>query len=451
MTAQPDRDHVAASDSGRESDPRKTPGSGQAREIVALLRRNAEFRRLFAASVVSFLGDWFALVAVSALVKDLTGREGSTALVFAAQVLPIFFVAPLGGVLADRLDRRRIMVGSSVLRIVPALGLLAVEPLGAPWLAYVCVLSISALAAFYEPLVSAVLPNLVDRDDLSLAQAVLSSVWGSMLFIGAAVGGLVSATLGRDASFVINAATFAVAAVLILRIRRPFRSGAVAAPATVLAHLGEVWQFVKPHKVRRAFLVTKPGVGIGNGIVGLLPVYALDVFASGDAGVGLLLAGRGLGALLGPYVGRRLVGDDGRRHVWIAGVSILSYAVAYAMLPFVPTLLLAVVCVTVAHLGGGNQWVLSTYGLQLTTPDRIRGRVMSLDFALATLASGVSALVAGGAAEVFGLRSTTIGMAVAAFLFGAVWLAWTRDLWRSSEDPVAAAAPDEDGPPTASA
>lgn len=414
---------------------------GTLRELTALLRRNPDFRRLFLATVVSFVGDWFSFVAVSALVVELTGREGAPALVFAAEVLPIFLVAPLAGVLADRVDRKRIMVGADLVRIVPALGLVAASVLGEAWLAYLCVVALSAFAAFFQPVTAAVLPNLVDDEDLSLAQAALGSVWGTMLFVGAALGGLAAELLGREASFVVNAATFAVSAVLVLRIRQPLRRGAVAARASIVRHLGEVWHLARGRKVVRALMTTKAGVGIGNGIVGLLPVFALGRFGAGEAGIGLLLAARGVGALVGPYVARGLVrrggrGDDGRRQLVVIGLSICAYAAAYAFLPSAGSLFLAALAVAAAHMGGGAQWVLSTHGLQVTTEDAIRGRVMSIDFGLATLAIGVSSLAAGGLAELLGIDRTAYVLAALALVYGVTWLAWTRDLWGAERDPL---------------
>lgn len=430
------------------------PGASAARgrraALWRLLRANADFRRLFLASVVSLLGDWFAFVAVSALVAELTGSPGLAAVVYAASVLPVFLASPLAGVVADRVDRRRLMIAVDVARIVPALGLLAAAPLRSPVLAVACVVAIATLSAFFEPVVSAVLPNLVDDADLPVAQAGLGSVWGTMLFVGAGLGGLVAATFGRDAAFLVDAASFAASAILLLRIRRPFQSRAqaddhVEAPATVLAHLGEVWAFARRHKVTRALLVTKAGVGVASGIVGLLPTYALDRFGSGDAGVGVLLAARGAGALLGPFVARAFVtrrgqGSDGRRLLLACGASMLLYATAYVFLPLTNSMAAAVVCIAVAHAGGGSQWVLSTLGLQQTTPDAVRGRVMSLDFGLATLAVGVSALLAGAAAEVWGLRATSWALVAVAATSGTAWLVWTRDLRRSEVDPITAPA-----------
>lgn len=432
---------------------REVPGEGlaggpvarrsQIAELRDLLGRNPDFRRLFLASVVSFLGDWFALVAVAGLVEDVTGSEGSTALVFASEVLPIFLFAPVAGVLADRFDRKRIMISSSLLRTVPALGLLGAAALGSAPLAYACVAAISMLAAFYEPIVGAVVPNVVDRPDLSLAQAAIGSVWGTMLFVGAGIGGLVTWAFGRDTAFVVNALTFLVAAALLVRVRRPFSEGRVRVNATVLAHVGEVWRFVRPRKPVRALMVTKAGVGVGNGIVGLLPIYALSIYGAGDLGTGILLAMRGLGALIGPYVGRALYRDDGRKLVFWCGASIVAYSLAYLLLPTAGSLWVAAAVVGIAHVGGGNQWVASTTGLQVTTPDVVRGRVMSLDYSLATLAMGISSLAAAGLAEVGGVAVATLVLAGFSFLYGLGWLGWTRDLWRGDGDPLEGAQSEE--------
>lgn len=413
------------------------PGSmAQLGAVIELLRRNRDFRLLFLAAVVSLAGDWFAFVAVSGLVIELSGRESSTAVVFAANVLPIFLLSPVAGVIADRMDRRRLMVAADLLRTLPALALISVAVVRQVWLAYLCVALISALSAFFEPVTSAVLPNLVEEDDLSLAQAALSSVWGSMLFVGAALGGVFTTLFGREASFLVDALTFAVSAAFILRIRRSFRTGPVPEKASVLTHLGEVWQLARGRKLVRAFMATKAGVGVGTGIVGLLPAYATLRFGAGDQGIGLLLAARGFGALVGPFLARAIVRGDGRRQVAICGLAIVSYGAAYTVLPFAHGLAATVLCVAVAHAGGGAQWVLSTYGLQLATPDVIRGRVMSLDFGFATLAIGVSGLLAAGVAEVLGLEAASFGLAALALLYGASWLTWTRDLWRGADDPL---------------
>ena len=185
------------------------PGrASAARELIALLRRNADYRRLFFATVISFMGDWFAFVAVSGFVTEVTGKGGLAAVVYAASVIPVFLMSPLAGAIADRVDRKKMLVTVDLVRVFPALLMIPAIAWDAPWFAIACVAVLAALSAFVEPIATAVVPNVVEPEDLSLAQTALGSVWGTMLFLGAAVGGLVSATLGREATFVLNAATF---------------------------------------------------------------------------------------------------------------------------------------------------------------------------------------------------------------------------------------------------
>lgn len=405
------------------------------RALLGLLRKNPAFRRLFLATVVSLLGDWFSFVAVSGFIVERTGRPGLAAVVYSASVLPIFFLSPIAGVVADRRDRRLLMVGADVLRTVPVLGLLVALWLGSAVLAVACVLAVSAISAFFEPASAASTPNLVDPEDLPVAQAAMGGVWGTMLFLGAALGGLATATLGRQASIVIDAVSFVVSAVLIVGIRRPFRLRA-AAHDSLLGHLREVWRFVRHRPVVQALLWTKTGVGVANGIVGLLPAYAMARFGAGDGAIGTLLAARGLGALLGPFIAQRFAGGDGRKVILACGSSIVTYSIAYMFLPLTRSVGVAAIFIALAHLGGGAQWTLSTFGLQVATPDEVRGRVLSLDFGLATLAIGVSALGAAVAAELFGLDVTCWGLAAIGFVYGILWLFFTRFLWRGDVDPL---------------
>lgn len=401
-----------------------------------LLRRNPDFRRLFYATLVSLAGDWFSLVAVSGMVTEVTGGDASAALVYAAAVLPVFLLSTPAGVLADRYDRKKLMVASDLLRALPSLGLLAALHFRSPVLAIVCVATSSALSALYEPAALAATPNLVADRDLEGAQAAMGMAWGSMLLVGASLGGIASAALGRSASVILDAATFLVSAALIARIRgatSALRDHASPHPDHGLAALRP---FLRERPVVRALLFAKPGVGAANGIVGLLPGYATHRFGVGDLGLGVLLAARGLGALLGPILGRSAASADGRRLLLLCGAGSLLYAAAYAVLPVAPSIAVAAACAIVAHIGGGGQWMLSTVALQRATPDALRGRVLGLDYGIATAAIGVSGIAAAALVTRLDLaRATWVLVAIAA-VYGLSWLFWTRGLRRGNVDPL---------------
>lgn len=361
--------------------------------MLDLLRRNRDFRLLFLAQLVSFGGDWFANVALIGLLLDLTDGSGLAAsLVFLASTLPAFLVTPLTGVAADRFDRRRLIVAVSAVQAVAALGFLLTGR-GHWWVGLVAQALVSAAGAFVLPAAGAALPNLVDPDDLPAGNVLLGSTYGVMLAVGAGLGGLFAARFGRPASFVADALTFVVTGSLILLIRRPLQAARQAGPRPrmrPLADTAEALRFARGHRPVLALLGSKLGFGITGGVVGVLALVSTETFHAGDGGTGLLLAGRGVGVVVGPFLAGRLARRGVSGMLLACGISSLVFAVGYGLVPLAPVLPLAAVGVLVAHLGGGAQWTLSTMGLQVTVPDGLLGRVLAADFALVSLSLSVS-------------------------------------------------------------
>ncbi len=415
--------------SGREP----VESAGGLRAGLSLLRRNPDFRRLYLASAISLGGDWFLLVALLGLVLDLTESALSVGLLIGAQEIPFFLTSPVGGALADRLDRRRLMVGCDVARALLCLGFLAVRDAETVWLVYLLIAVISSFSAAFDPASSAALPNLVDQEDLGPANAIAGSLWGTMLAVGAAVGGLVAATLGRDTAIVIDAASFAVSGALIAAVHRRFSEERERTehPGVVRATVETVRYARKDHRVL-ALLAVKAGFGLGAGVLVLISVFAEEEFHLGEIGIGILMAARGVGALIGPFLGRRLAGPDDRRLFGAIGVALTTFGVAYALLGLTPGIALAALVVAVAHLGGGAQWVLSSYGLQRVVPDRIRGRIFAFDAALITLTLTVSSLATGWLATTWGARPAAVGLGAVAIAYAGVWTWLTTDVRRAT-------------------
>ena len=406
--------------------------------MIGLLRRNGDFRAVFFAQIVSFCGDWFATVAMLGLVHDRTGSGLATAAVFVVQMLPAFALSPFAGPAADRFDRRTLMATVSLLQAGSA-GLFLVASHGPVAFAFVAQGSISALGAFFAPASQAALPNLVDRDDLPLATVMMSSTWGAMLALGAAIGGLFTLAFGRDASFVADGASFLVAAGLIASVRRPTQeAGKVRAHGRMrpLADSIETFRYARTNRVVASLLASKFGFGLGSGTMAMLPLLATGPFHAGDGGTGLLLGARGLGVVIGPFVANRLLArrGGGRSTAGIllaCGVAGLVYAGGYVVVGTAPLLGVAAAGATIAHLGGGAQWTLSTYGLQSTVPDFIRGRVFAADFALVTVTMSLSLMLSGVLAEATGPRLPTLVLAGVGGIWGVVYLMLTRPVRRA--------------------
>ncbi|MGB8652807.1 MAG: MFS transporter [Mycobacteriales bacterium] len=406
------------------------------RAALDLLRRNPDYRRLFVAELVTSGGDWFALIPLLALLLDLTGSGLYGGLVLGADTAVFALLSPYAGTLADRLDRRRLIVLSEASCVVLALLLLLVGP-GTAWVSLVAVSGIAAAKCLATPAASAATPNLVTPADLALANVMNGVAWGSMLAVGAALGGLATAAFGSDVCFLLDAASFAGSALLVARCRTPFQQHGVLAEHPPFGHaVREALAYARSHAEVLALLFAKPGVGFANGALVLFPALAKDVFGWGDAGLGLLYAARGLGALLGPLLlGRR--GRDGAALWWLLAGCIGSCGLLYVGVAVAPVFGVALVLIAAAHLGGGANWTVSTYGLQKLVPDRVRGRISSADFMLVTLAIAVNQVAAGLLSEAFGTRVLVGAFGAASVVYALGWLAGTRSL-RQNPTPAGA-------------
>ena len=425
-----------------EADEHQAPPGG-VRASVSLLRRNRDFRRLFLASVISLGGDWFLFVAITGLILETTGRAVDVGLAIMAQELAFFLASPAAGVLADRVDRRRLMIVCDLVRAVICSAFLLVGP-ETVWLAYPLLAALSVFSAPFEPASSAAVPNVVDAEDLPSANAIAGSLWGTMLAVGAALGGVISTVFGRDTAFVVDALSFLLSALFLAGIRRSFSEARAAdhEHPKIVEATKEVLHYARTDRRVSALITVKGGFGLAAGVLALIPVFGADVFGKGDIGVGILMAARGVGALVGPFFGHRLSGPQHRRLFSAIGLALTVFGLSYMGLGLAPALWVAAVAIFVAHLGGGTQWVLSTYGLQVLVPDHIRGRIFAVDFALITLSLGISSLAASWIADAAGPRQAAFALGGVAVLWAGVWWILTRKVRKGPA--LEGAEPDED-------
>jgi len=397
-----------------------------------MLKTNADMRRVFMAQVISYLGDWFSFVAIIGLVDDLTGSKFLVSLVVVAFSLPSFLASPIAGSMTDRFDRRRILIFVSIIQVVAAFGLLLVGK-DTVWLAFLTQSTISALAAVVSPATEASIPNIArDDNELAIANSLLGSTWGVMLAVGAAIGGVFASVFGRDAAFIANAVSFAIAALLFSRIKTPMQQErniqTQRQRIRPIADMREAITHSRQDPVLMALIFSKTTFAIGAGVVSQLAVLASDVFQGGDASRGLLIGVRGVGTGLGPLIAMRYTRGQLGKVLTICGFASLAFSGFYLVGAWMPTLWLTAIFVMLAHLGGGAQWTLSSYGLQLRSPDHIRGRILAGDFALVTLMLSFTSALAGLLSEYFGVRQTISGFACAAAIASLIYIRSTQRL-----------------------
>jgi MFS family permease len=410
-----------------------------------LLRENRSFRRLWAAQIVSEIGDWFYSIAIYTLLLQLTGHATAVGLALMLQMLPQTFAGPAAGVINDRLPRKHVMVFADLVRMFVVLSMLLVRSADMIWLAYVALGVETVMAALFEPARSAVLPNLVSNERLLAANTLMATTWSFNLAIGAALGGAVALALGRDAVFVINGASFLLSAILILPIRLEERHVDRNTPfhARDLVDFRPLIEGVRyiRHDARLTVMVfLKCGMGMLGASWVLYPVFGERIFNQSLGArdpnraavivTSVLMAARGAGALVGPIVSSGWVGARMDRVRVAVTFGFLGGSAGYFLFAGAPSLALACLAVIIAHAGTSSIWVNSTTLLQMNTEDRFRGRVFAADLGLCMLSISMTSYIAGRLID-FGVapRFIALGTAILMLAPTAVWLAAQR-LWR---------------------
>jgi predicted MFS family arabinose efflux permease len=403
---------------------------------IELLRGNRNFRQLWLGQVVSQMGDWFDTIALYTIILNLTGSGRHIGLLMVARFVPSFIFGSLSGVVADRFNRRTIMIVSDLLRAVVVLGFLLVRRADQVWIIYFLTVLQLAFSTFFEPAKTAAIPSIVADRELVSANAISSVTWSAMLTFGAAIGGVVTGLFGTDVAFILDALSFLLSAALIASVRIPKRPPREKRKLTVSRALGITETIEGAHYVKRrprvlALLLVKPAWGMGGGILTLLAVFGEKIFPVGHSaaiGIGVLFAARGIGTAVGPIVARRISGEGKKRMQNSIGIAFLIGGVFYMAFGAATSFVVALIVLGIAHTGGSILWVFSTVLLQRGVEDNFRGRVFAAELALLTLTMAVSNYATGVLLDPVGLspRVVSIGIGVLFLLPGLAWFATKR-------------------------
>ena len=348
-------------------------------------------------------------------------------------MLPLGLASPLAGLIVDRFNRRRLMIGSDLLRAVLVAGFLLVDTPAHVPLLYVLLTLQTVVGAVFEPARSASLPNVTTPRELLTANALSAATWSTMLAIGAALGGVATEWFGTDAVFLIDSATYLVSALFVLRTVIPQRTerleavrGAVALVRTAAARIVDGWRYLRRHPASGRIAFTKAAWSLGGGgLVYMLTLLGGEVSPTAQASaIGILFAVRGLGTGLGPILGRQLFPDP-RRWPAVIGADVLLSGLAYVLLAFLPFGWIVLLPILIAHSGSGANWVFANVLLQQRTEDRFRGRVFATEWLLIMLADTLSILAASALLEAgwLTLRTGFLTFALIQVATAVVWFA----------------------------
>ncbi|HET9015912.1 MAG TPA: MFS transporter [Thermomicrobiaceae bacterium] len=381
-----------------------------------------EFRNFWIGSIVSNVGSWMQFVALSWLILQLTNSAFYLGLIGLVQAVPGISITLVGGVLADRLDRRKVLLFTQTTFGLLALVLTALDVLHIVtiWEILLIAFCSSAVGAIDNPTRQALIPDLVGEDNIASAVGLNSAAWNGAAVVGPAIAGVLVALISTSGAFFLNGLSYfaVVWAVWIMR-PRPRRAGP---SRSILENLTQGLTFMRrDRRIWGLMLVMAIATLLGRPYTQLMPIFAQNVLHSGASGYGVLMGASGVGALVGAILVAPLGGSSRKGFLMLAstglfGVSLLAFAGSRWFV--VSLAILLVVGLSQTLLMGMTNTLL-----QLNVPAEMRGRVMS---AYTLIPSGVmplGAMVLGGIGSVVGVPPTVAaGAALVLVTSGAAYL-----------------------------
>jgi MFS family permease len=345
--------------------------------FAALQHRN--FLVLWVGLIVSNAGTWMQNVAQAWLILQLTNSPLWLGLLGLSFAIPVIVLSLIGGAIADRFHRVRLLFFTQTAMMLNAFALAAITWLGwiQPWHILVCSFLSATLLAFDNPSRQALVPDLVPPRDLLNALSLNAATYNGAALIGPALAGILLAPLGVGTLFFLNGVSF-LAVIVALSFLRNVTSHSGEMPgsslhASVMAVLGHTW---KEQLLVVLLLLSALTAIFGRSYQALLPVFARDIWGSNELGYGALLSAAGAGAMLGAF-GLAFIRTLNRQGAvmigagWVFSISLILFALS-------PSLILGMVLLLIAGISSTVFGTICATFLQLQSPPNLRGRMMSL-------------------------------------------------------------------------
>lgn len=379
------------------------------RTFTALRHRN--FRLFWLGQLISLIGTWMQTIGQSWLVLRLTGSAWALGIVGALQFVPILFFALFGGILADNLPKRRVLVFTQTFAMIQAavLGVLVMTHTVQLWHVYVLALLLGLTNAFDMPTRQSFVVEMVGREDLTNAIALNSSLFNMARIVGPGIGGLIIAWLGEAPLFVINAVSFVpvIAGLLMIdttKLHAPVKhAGQVVANKGVrgtFLSLGEGLRYIQRTPLLLLTIIIVGAVSLfGINFNVMLPLFATNVLSIGPDGYGFLSSAYGVGSL----VAALWIATQGKKPIFkkivlfCIAFSALEVIFSFSKLPMLSFLIIALVGFTQISFSAAANTLLQT-----VTPDHLRGRIMSVYTLVFVGTTPIGNLFIGGLASALG-------------------------------------------------
>ena len=396
-----------------------------------------DFRALWLGSLISNVGTWMQQIGSGWLVLQLTNSPFWLGLVSFTAALPILLFSLPAGVLADRIERRRLLLATQTLAGLLSLTLAILTATGAIKIGYILGITLlsGTVMAFHMPTWQTMIPDLVGKERLMNAVGLNAAAFNGAAVAGPALAGIILAAFGPAACFALNAASYLAVIVALLTIRTRSVGRADGEQAGVLESVAVGLRFIRGRRLILAFFALAAIVSLAaRPYLQLLPVFARDVLGGDERLYGTLMAANGIGALIGALLTAAFARVPRKGLALLGSVSVFALGlIAFALIPRVPVALGLLVLV-----GGATTLFMSATNtvIQSLAPDDVRGRVLSVWSMIAAGVMPLGSLLLGGLASLTGHVAYVIVGGASVALLAAVIIGFVaRDPRRTSRNP----------------
>ncbi len=404
-----------------------TPPSGET-SLLQLLRRNPSYRYTWMGQVVSEVGDYFNNVAVLALIMQKSGSGLIVSGAFLSRAIPAVIAGPFAGVILDRLDRRRIMIASDLIRAVVAAAFVFTIPQQSPWLLYGLSAALMFVSPFFTAGRAAILPTIATPEELHAANSLTQTTSWATLTAGTLLGGYGAAHLGYTWAFVLNAVSFVFSAWAIWRVapHPEFRPLAAArGKRSNSQDYRDGLAYMRRVPLTMGIAMISFGWALGGGAAQVLfALFGEQVFHRGPSGIGDIWGFAGIGLLIGGTAGHLIGKRAGfTRYKSVVTVSYLVHGAAYMLFSQAGGFGAALGFMLLSRVGMAITSVLNNAQLLRHTPSEFRGRVFATLESLRNAVMIVSMAAAGIASQYYSARTIGLIAGIFGFLTACAW-AW---------------------------